>query len=54
MKCEWFGVCGSCTLPLEYDEQLAIKKRDFLERFERFGVKNLEVFASPESYYRNR
>ncbi|GHV09186.1 tRNA/tmRNA (uracil-C(5))-methyltransferase [Campylobacterota bacterium] len=54
MNCEWFGECGSCTLPLEYNDQLAIKKRDFLAQFEPFGVKDIEVFTSAKSHYRNR
>ena len=50
MKCEYFGICGSCRLPLDYDEQLEWKAQKFEKMFE---VKP-EVFASRPAHYRAR
>ncbi len=50
MKCAYFGLCGSCSLPLTYEEQLAKKVESFKELFE----VEPEVFPSKPSHYRAR
>lgn len=55
MKCDYFGVCGSCKLyDLNYEEQIENKKKFIHELFCPLGVKNFEVFTSPHEHYRNR
>ena len=52
MQCKHFGQCGSCTLPLPYDEQLGVKIGEAKELF------NLDLdfqtITSPTIHYRNR
>jgi tRNA (uracil-5-)-methyltransferase len=55
LKCEHFGVCGSCTIyELEYNQELTDKKERVLGLLSPFGVKELEVFCGDESNYRAR
>jgi tRNA (uracil-5-)-methyltransferase len=54
MTCEYFGECGGCALPLDYDAQLERKKAAFLERFGGFETPEIKVFSSKKSHFRNR
>ena len=51
MKCHHFGICGGCSLELEYDAQVESKKQYF---FEIFNFYPNEVFTSPDSGFRAR
>ncbi len=52
MMCEYFGVCGSCTLhDKTYTEQLEYKVNLIKERFE---LKNIDIFTSKKSHFRDR
>ena len=52
MDCNYFGVCGSCTLyDLDYEKQVE-KKSEYIK--ELFSLESLEVFKSPQSHYRSR
>lgn len=52
MNCEHFGICGSCTLPYSYEEQLDIKisyAKEYL------GIKaDTFIAKSNDIHYRNR
>ncbi len=52
MDCQYFNLCGSCTLPFSYEKQLDIKIKNALD------ILGLEVspniIKSPEIHYRNR
>ncbi|MRI58840.1 MAG: tRNA (uridine(54)-C5)-methyltransferase TrmA [Epsilonproteobacteria bacterium] len=50
MKCDYFGVCGSCALALPYEEQLQKKVDEFEELFGH----RAQVFASKPIHYRAR
>lgn len=54
MTCEWFGVCGSCRLPLSYNDQLNAKKAAYFETMAGLNLPEPEIFISPESHFRNR
>ncbi|WP_027326650.1 tRNA (uridine(54)-C5)-methyltransferase TrmA [Helicobacter pametensis] len=51
MKCEHWGVCGGCSLPIDYQDQLALKIRAFqnldLPQYQ-------EIATSPVNGYRSR
>jgi len=52
MTCEYFGVCGSCTLhDKSYQEQLDLK---VLQIKEDFNLKNLDILSSKPEHFRNR
>ncbi|SMC09443.1 tRNA (uridine(54)-C5)-methyltransferase TrmA [Nitratiruptor tergarcus] len=50
MKCNYFGICGSCKIYPDYEEQLQRKKEQFIELF----GKEPRVFASPSEHFRAR
>ena len=50
MNCDYFGVCGSCKIYPDYEEQLQKKCKKFEELFEISPA----VFTSPPSHYRAR
>lgn len=55
MHCDYFGICGSCKVyELSYEEQVSKKIEFISELFEPLHVKDIEVFTSPDSHYRNR
>jgi len=55
LKCEHFGICGSCTVfELSYEQELADKKERVLGLMSPFEVDDLEVFSASESHYRAR
>ena len=52
MTCEYFGVCGSCTLhDKSYEEQLNYKVETIKEDFE---LQNLDIITSKSSHFRAR
>ena len=54
MKCDKFGICGSCVYDLPYKEQLNLKKERISAEFAPFYTGEIEVFASKESAFRSR
>lgn len=52
MECKYFNKCGSCTLPLPYDEQLK-QKITSASQFLNVDL-SPEIIPSPDIYYRNR
>ncbi len=54
MTCEWFGECGSCRLPLEYDNQFKVKQARFFEALEGIALPEAQLFSSPAAHFRNR
>ncbi|MCV6607550.1 MAG: tRNA (uridine(54)-C5)-methyltransferase TrmA [Campylobacterales bacterium] len=54
MDCNYFNKCGSCSLPLDYQEQLKIKKKHYLSNFSDLDFPKPEVFESNKSNFRNR
>lgn len=55
LDCKHFSSCGSCVLPLNYQEQLTTKSDKFFDNFENIIEKeSTEIFTSPDSHYRNR
>ncbi|MDD3323906.1 MAG: tRNA (uridine(54)-C5)-methyltransferase TrmA [Sulfurospirillaceae bacterium] len=55
MECQYFGVCGSCTLyHLDYNRQIEQKKAYIASMFNSLHVENFEVFTSCSSHYRSR
>ncbi|BCD67904.1 tRNA (uridine(54)-C5)-methyltransferase TrmA [Nitratiruptor sp. YY09-18] len=50
MKCEYFGKCGSCKIYPDYEEQLLLKREQFIKLF---GIEP-RVFASPPEHFRAR
>lgn len=52
MICEYFGVCGSCTLyDKTYQKQIEYKVKLIKEKFE---IENIDIFTSKESHFRDR
>ncbi len=52
MTCEYFGLCGSCTLyDKNYEEQLAYKVELIKDEF---LLDKLDIITSKESHFRNR
>ncbi len=52
MTCEYFGVCGSCTLhDKNYQEQLDFKVSEIKEDF---NLQKLDICTSAPSHFRNR
>ncbi len=52
MKCQYFGLCGSCTLPYSYEKQLSIKVKNAIDIL---GLKlTPEIIKSQQIHYRNR
>ena len=52
MTCNYFGICGSCTLhAMSYQEQLNYKIEQIKEDFE---VQELDILTSEDSHFRNR
>lgn len=52
MQCEYFGVCGSCTLyDKNYEEQLAYKVDQIKDDF---GLSQIDILSSKPSHFRNR
>ena len=55
MTCKHFGFCGSCGLyNVSYQEQLQQKKKRVSALLAPFYTEKLEVFDSPDAYYRAR
>jgi tRNA (uracil-5-)-methyltransferase len=55
MHCDYFGICGSCKVyELSYEEQVSKKIAFIKELFKPLHVKDIEVFTSPDTHYRNR
>lgn len=54
MQCEYFGLCGSCTLNTPYEEQLEFKKSYIKELFGELYEGDLELVSSSPSRYRTR
>ena len=53
-ECKHVLECGSCTLNLPYEEQIAFKKNFIKDEFGDFFKGEFEFFASPSSRYRCR
>ncbi len=52
MTCNYFGICGSCTLhAMSYKEQLNYKINQIKEDFK---IENLDILTSEDSHFRNR
>ncbi len=52
MQCDYFGVCGSCTLyDKSYEEQLSYKVSQIEEEF---GLSDIEIITSLPTHFRNR
>ncbi len=52
MQCDYFGICGSCTLhKMRYDEQLAYKTAQIREMF---GIDDIDVVTSQPERFRTR
>ena len=55
MNCNYFGICGSCTLGGKtYEEQLAVKITREKERFSHFWTQEIDVIKSKDGAFRNR
>ncbi|MFV0481390.1 MAG: tRNA (uridine(54)-C5)-methyltransferase TrmA [Campylobacteraceae bacterium] len=55
MTCEYFGICGSCTLfDLTYDEQKELKLEHTKSLFFDLNVQDILWFKSPTTHYRTR
>ena len=55
MKCEYIGICGSCTLGhMSYDEQLDFKLQREKERFNDIWQGDISIIKSADGGFRNR
>lgn len=55
MECQYFGICGSCTLGgKSYQEQLDIKVAIEKKRFSNFFAKEIDIITSEDGGFRNR
>jgi tRNA (uracil-5-)-methyltransferase len=55
MKCEYVGICGSCTLGnMSYDEQLNFKLQRERERFNDIWKGDIDIIKSIDGGFRNR
>jgi tRNA (uracil-5-)-methyltransferase len=55
MDCNYFGICGSCTLGGKtYEEQLDIKINNEKQRFQNFWDNEIDIIKSETSNFRNR
>ena len=55
MTCEYFGVCGSCSLGgLSYDDQLTHKITIEKERFKDLWTNDIDIITSEDGAFRNR
>ncbi len=55
MTCQYFGVCGSCTLyQKSYAEQLDLKVERFKKLLSPFFSDDVEIFCSPSEHFRAR
>ena len=55
MRCEYFGICGSCNLgEYTYEKQLEIKNNREIERFKDFWEKDFDIIKSKDGSFRNR
>lgn len=55
MDCNYFGICGSCTLGGQpYEEQLNKKIALEKKRFENFWDKQIDIIKSSDGAFRNR
>lgn len=55
-KCKFFNICGGCQFQfMPYEQQLALKKQQVIDSFERIGkIKNplvVEIIGCKEQYY---
>jgi len=52
MQCDYFGICGSCTLhDMSYEQQLAFKVEGIKEQF---GVRDPDIITSDPEHFRTR
>ncbi len=52
MTCNYFGICGSCTLhEMSYQEQLNYKTDQIKKDFK---IENIDILTSEDSHFRNR
>jgi len=52
MHCNYFGICGSCTLyDMDYETQLTYKVKQIKAQF---GIDNLEIIRSNPEHFRTR
>ena len=55
MHCDYFGICGSCTLGGKtYDEQLSLKVDIEKERFQELYNNKIDIIKSEDGNFRNR
>ena len=55
MNCNYFGICGSCTLGGKtYKEQLNIKIQNEKSRFQNFWQSDVDIIQSDDGAFRNR
>jgi len=55
MDCNYFGICGSCTLGGKtYEEQLNIKIENEKSRFQNFWKNEIDIIKSADGAFRNR
>jgi len=55
MQCNYFGICGSCTLGGKtYDEQLTYKVDIEKERFQELYTNKIDIIKSDDGRFRNR
>ncbi|MEA2017216.1 MAG: tRNA (uridine(54)-C5)-methyltransferase TrmA [Campylobacterota bacterium] len=55
MKCDYFGICGSCTLGgKSYEEQLNIKVSKQIDRFKNLYNKDIAIIKSGDGAFRDR
>ncbi|MEA3314537.1 MAG: tRNA (uridine(54)-C5)-methyltransferase TrmA [Campylobacterota bacterium] len=55
MECEYFNICGSCTLGgLSYEKQLNIKIEKEKNRFKDLWNKDIDIIKSEDGAFRNR
>lgn len=55
MDCDYFGICGSCSIfAMSYDEHLNKKTKPLVEQFQRLYGGEFEIFKSQDERFRSR
>lgn len=54
ISCPWLGICGSCRLPLSYEEQLEQKINSTMELLQQLDLPEPEIYKSRPAHFRNR
>lgn len=54
MDCKHFGICDSCNLNLDYNEQISYKVAQLKDKFNEFFKGKIEIFTSEQNHYRSR